>query len=379
MSYFLSYVRGLKDTGNFSILEQFTSPQGHDSLGYLPPKDQVILWTNQSIARGANKIFYFRWRTAPYGQEQNCYGILNRDNKDTEIKKKIEENISKNQSQYSSFANVPFESQACLLYDKDNSRIIKDQFLSRGIFNAPNEYMQVGYDYELTRAFAPYVIFNINADVKSVQQVDLNKYKMISLPLYQMTDSDFVKRLTTWVEQGGALILGWRCGTRDGNNWATNKELPGEFAELAGVMIHDFESLNLTKTKIRLNGIPLFVNGENWADVLEPIFARPIGWYAGRKKEYSGKSCITENKIGKGRVYYIGTSLDSLGIFFLYRKIFKSAGLNPHFYGMGVEVIHRKDTQSGNIEVILNHNSKARMVHGIKIPGFGMKIIPSKG
>jgi beta-galactosidase len=379
MSYFLSYVRGLKDTGNFSILEQFTSPQGHDSLGYLPPKDQVILWTNQSIARGANKIFYFRWRTAPYGQEQNCYGILNRDNKDTEIKKKIEENISKNQSQYSSFANVPFESQACLLYDKDNSRIIKDQFLSRGIFNAPNEYMQVGYDYELTRAFAPYVIFNINADVKSVQQVDLNKYKMISLPLYQMTDSDFVKRLTTWVEQGGALILGWRCGTRDDKNWATDKELPGEFAVLAGVKIHDFESLNLTKTKIRLKGLPLLFNGENWADVLEPDSARPIGWYTVGKKDYFGKPCITENKFGKGRVYYVGTSLDLLGIFFLYRKIYKANEMNPRFYGMGVEMTHRKDTQSGNIDVILNHNPKTRMVAGVIVPGFGMKIIPNKG
>ena len=378
MSYFLSYVRGLKETGNFSILEQFTSIQGHDSLGYLPPKDQVILWTNQSIARGANKIFYFRWRTAPFGQEQNCYGILNYDNKDTGIKKKIQSNISTNQSLYSAFANVPFESQACLLYDKDNSLIIKDQFLSKGIYMAPNEYMQVGYDYELTRAFAPYVIFNINADVKSVQQVDLEKYKMISLPLYQMTDSNFVKRLTTWVEQGGVLILGWRSGTRDEKNWATNKELPGEFAELAGVKIHDFESLNLTKTKIRLKGIPLSFNGEIWADVLEPESAHSLGWYVSRKKDYHSKPCITENKFGKGRVYYVGTSLGPLGIFLLYRKIFRSCGLNPHFYGMGIEVIHRKDVMGRNIDVILNHNPKARMLAGVRVPGFGMKIIHIK-
>jgi len=379
MSYFLTYVRGLKDTSNFSILEQFTSVQGHDSLGYLPPKDQVILWTNQSIARGAKRIFYFRWRTAPFGQEQNCYGILNYDNQDTEIKKKIAANISNNQTQYETFAQVPFESKACLLYDKDNSRIIKEQFLSKGIYVAPNQQMQVGYDYELTRAFAPYVIFNINADVKSVQQVDLNKYKMISLPLYQISDSDFVKRLTTWVGQGGVLILGWRTGTRDEKNWATKKELPGEFTELAGVKIHDFESLNLTKTKIRFKGIPISFHAETWADVLEPDTARPLGWYVARKKDYHGEPCITENNFGKGSVYYIGTSLDPLGIYYFYQKIFRTHDMNPRFYGLGIEVIHRKDTKGKNLDILLNHNPKARIVAGVRVPGYGMKIIPGKG
>ena len=243
---------------------------------------------------------------------------------------------------------------------------------------APNEYMQVGYDYELTRAFAPYVIFNINADVKSVQQVDLERYKMISLPLYQITDPGFVKRLTSWVEQGGVLILGWRSGTRDEKNWATDRILPGEFTELAGVKIHDFESLNLTKTKVRLKGIPFATKGEIWADVLEPETARPLGWYSDRRKDYCGKPCVTENRFGKGKVYYLGTSFDQLGIFFLYRKIFKSSGLSPRFYGTGIEVIHRKDNEGRNTDVILNHNPNSRLVAGVLVPGFAMKIILKK-
>jgi beta-galactosidase len=375
MSYFLSYVRGLKDTGKFAILEQFTSVQGHDGLGYLPPKGQVVLWTNQSIARGANQVFYFRWRTAPFGQEQLCYGILNRDNKDSLIKAKLTENISEHQRDFARFTNQPMRSEACLLYDKDNSRIVKEQFLSRGLVNSPSEYMQVGYDVELTRHFAPYVIFNINADVKSVQSVKLEGYKIVSLPVYQMTDPQFVERIEKWVYAGGTLVLSWRTGTRDQKNWATPQELPGLFTNLAGIKIHEFESLNLTKVGIRLKWLPLTLKGEVWADILEPISAKSLGWYSDHRKAYSGAPCITVNSFGKGTVYYVGTSLDSMGIFSLYRKIFKRAGLNPEFLGLGVEAVHRTTADGKIVQVILNHNPVARWVKGKRIPAFGMRIV----
>ncbi|MDP3177174.1 MAG: beta-galactosidase, partial [Spirochaetaceae bacterium] len=63
----LSFARGLSREP-FTVMEQFSGIQGHGALGYLPPERQAALWTNQAIARGANRIVYFSWRTAPFGQ-----------------------------------------------------------------------------------------------------------------------------------------------------------------------------------------------------------------------------------------------------------------------------------------------------------------------
>lgn len=62
-------------------MEQISGFQGHDLLGYLPAPGQTKLWMKHSIAHGSNAIYFFRYRTARFGQEQLCYGILDHDKK----------------------------------------------------------------------------------------------------------------------------------------------------------------------------------------------------------------------------------------------------------------------------------------------------------
>ena len=74
-----SYVRGLRGAEPFTVMEEMSGFQGHVCLGHLPPERQVALWAVQAVARGANRVVFFRWRTAPYGQEQLCYGLVDGD------------------------------------------------------------------------------------------------------------------------------------------------------------------------------------------------------------------------------------------------------------------------------------------------------------
>ncbi len=369
----LSYIRGMKDREKFSIFEQICGFQGHTCLGYLPPVNQVVQWTNQAIAHGANRIIYFRWRTAKFGQEQLCYGLLDPDNQDTQRKTALQNHILENRPVLQDIAASTMETPACVIYDKDNARILKDQFLSKGIYYAPTDYLQVGYEMEIARHYAPYVLFNITSDVKDTGNIDLQKYSIISLPLYQMVDTTFITELENWVRNGGTLILGWRSGTRDMNNHAVTSILPGQFAEMAGVTVRKFESLNETKVKMRIGLIP--VKGEVWADIVEPVTAKTIAKYSDKNKHYRGASAVTVNQFGKGRVFYMGTSPDETGIFFLYRKIFKQSGLKPKFYGNGVEVIHRKDNEGNIFKVIMNHTGKKYRVGLKRLQPYQMKII----
>lgn len=370
-SYALSYIRGLKKEGRFKVMEQFSGLQGHTTLGHLPPPAQVALWTNQAIARGADSVFYFRWRTAAFGQEQLCYGLRDTDDRETDRERAIVANMANNAAAFGRFARVPMEAEACLVYDRDSARLLREQPLSAGLEMRPTPYMQVGYDVELARAFAPFVLFNVNADVKSVRSVDLGKYKLISLPLYELVDPAFVLRLSAWVNAGGTLVLGWRTGARTIENRNIDLPLPGLFAELAGVRVRAFEALGKGTVGLSLAPPvrPAFMpasvlpsKGEVWADILEPTTARVVARYRSRKKHYGGKPAICVNAVGTGRVWYLGTSPDALTTFLIYRRLLKTAGLPARFLGLGVEAVRRRTNDGSEVEVLMNHGPKRRWV-----------------
>ena len=375
-SFILSFIRGVKQNRPFSVLEQISGFQGHVCLGYRPPEEQMTLWTNQAVAHGANRISYFRWRTAAFGQEQLCYGILDADNVETKRYRAIRNNIESTRDLFNRVAGEPVTSRACLVYDMDNIRVIKRQYLSKGLLFKPAPYIQLGYAMELARHFAPYTLFNINTDVRTPASINLINYRVISLPLYQMADPVFVESVREWVRDGGTLILGWRTGTRDLNNHSVTMELPGLFAEMAGVKVREFEALGESKVKIRMGLIP--AKGEIWADILEPGTAEVLARYTDKKKYYRGRPCITVNHYGNGRVYYLGTSPGELGLFFLYRKIFREAGMKPKFYGKGIEVVRRTTVEGREINIVLNHTPKNKRVLGVRVAPYGTAEAPVK-
>ncbi|HQG40975.1 MAG TPA: beta-galactosidase, partial [Spirochaetales bacterium] len=280
-NYALAYTRGLKSTGNFAIMEQFTGIQGHTKLGYLPPPEQVVLWTNQAVAHGADRLFYFRWRTAPFAQEQLCYGIFDTDNEDTPRSKKIKENIEHTAELFNSFAGNPVSAQACLVYTRDNANLIRQQPLSTGLENWMNSWSSVGFDAELARWYAGFSIFNVEADVKPAEAVTLQNYKLISLPLYELADPAFAQKIDAWVKDGGVLVLGWRAGARTLENWNIDKPLPGIFSEMAGVQVEAFEALGKGSIGVR-RGF-LLGKGEVWAEQLIPYTAEVIARYGGTR------------------------------------------------------------------------------------------------
>lgn len=369
----LSYLKGLKDNKHFTIFEQMSGIQGHSCLGYLPKIEELILWTNKSIIFGADKLFYFRYRTALFGQEQLCYGLLNPDNSETEIFTKLTQNIKVNREIFERISSSSQkESIACLVYDKDNVRLSRYQYQTKALYFKPTEYMQAGYELEFTRWYAPFSLYNISVDVKPYENVELDRYKIISLPLYFMVDEDFYLKLEKWVENGGILILSWRCGIRDKNNKALTEKLPGKFNKICGIEIEKFESLNETNTKIK-SGLLTF-KIEAWADVIETKGAKILAKYSDKKKPYFGKPAITVNNYGKGKVYYFGTSLSPLGLLYFYYKIFKDKKLKPKFYGFGIESIEYIDKTGKEFRAIINNNSKNKKAFGKKIKPYGFSI-----
>jgi len=78
-SYDFDQSRGISKK-NFWIMEQQPGPVNWAHHNPRPEKGMVRLWSWQAFAHGADCVCYFRWRQAPFAQEQMHAGVKRNDN-----------------------------------------------------------------------------------------------------------------------------------------------------------------------------------------------------------------------------------------------------------------------------------------------------------
>ncbi len=66
--------------GRWWVMEQQPGPVNWAPFNTIPLPGMVRLWTWEAFAHGAEAVCYFRWRQAPFGQEQMHTGLLRPDN-----------------------------------------------------------------------------------------------------------------------------------------------------------------------------------------------------------------------------------------------------------------------------------------------------------
>ncbi|EPG74166.1 beta-galactosidase [Leptospira fainei serovar Hurstbridge str. BUT 6] len=366
------YNRGLKNK-SFTVMEQISGFQGHDVLGYLPAPGQTKLWMKQAIAQGAEQIVFFRYRTARYGQEQLCYGILDHDKSLTERYFELQVGISEILPEASDFASEPFPAEVAVLHDIDNARNFKHQPVSTGLKFSPVPFAQVGYDIEMATWFAGLNVLNVNTHFLPAITTNLSRYKVVVLPLYSMVDNRVVEDLRNYVRNGGILVLGYRTGIKDKNGWMLDSQAPGPFRDMAGIRVRKFEAVGNQRVKFRFRILPGTCS--KICEILEPETAEVWAKYTDGNKFYTGKPVITCNRFGKGSVIYIGASLHPISFMLLYRRILRRAGVPFTFYGPNVEKVFRKGKMK-DYEILMNHSRKHSFAGWKLLKPFEVRISP---
>ena len=366
----LQYARGLKNQ-SFTVMEQFSGQQGHTTLGYLPPPGQVALWMLQAITHGANQIFFFRYRTALFGQEQLCYGILDHGKELTHKYHELKSAIEDVSDIVKDFVNEPYPAEVALVTDIDNVRNYKHQPLTDGLRFEPAPFANVGYDVEIGTWYAGTNILNVNTHLIPSDQIVLENYKVIILPLYTMFDEGFIEKLEEYVRNGGILVLGYRAGIKEKNHWMLPKRTPGVFQKMAGLTVEKFEAIGNAKIKVKFR----IFGGKcgKFCELLEPTTAKPIAWYNDSSKFYKGTPAATVNSYYKGKVYYLGTSFEPASLILLFRRILSESKIPFNFLGEKVEKIFRKG-KIFDYEILMNHSNKITWAGMNRLKPFGYKI-----
>ena len=271
----------------------------------IPSSGQVRLWTHQSVARGADGVVYFRWRTCRFGAEEYWHGILDHDGvprrRYAEVKKASEE-IRKIAPFIEGSAVKP-EVAVTLVYDNIWAWDLEVPAGDRSYYGPSS--------WEPTLdCFGALYARNVMVDFVEPTSEDLGRYKVLFVPSLMLLSDGIEKKLRAYVRGGGILIATPRTGAKNWNNNIVEETLPGRLSDVFGSTIKEYtglpggEKVKLETSKAVLGKKAVRECG-NWAEVLAPQEARVAARY--RTGDYKGKPAVTSNSFSEGTAVYVGT------------------------------------------------------------------------
>ncbi|MCK5811867.1 MAG: beta-galactosidase [Clostridiales bacterium] len=341
VSYHHDKMRGYKNQP-FWIMEMCSAQGGWNFMGRTPNPAQIRLWDYQAVAHGANGIVHFRWRTCLFGTEQYWHGVLDHDGVPRDRYKIIKKTCQEFMELEDIIDNTEVLSEVCIVRSFDN------------VWAHDYQWHSPSFDYNqiLSSIHVALTNMHINCDVVDLS-VDLNKYKLIILPAYNITNESEVKKIQEYVKNGGCVVLTFRSGNRDEYNKINGLTLPGYFREMAGIDVINYDALG--QEQIKIKGITGDTTATLWADIIDPKESEVLASYD--SEFYKNTPCITKNIFGEGSVYYVGCHVTTP----IYEKILKTVisdlSIIQHVVTPvdGVETIYRRsDNQEATF--VLNHN-----------------------
>lgn len=364
IAFGLDYIRGLKGQ-NFWITEAIIGAQGHDITGFSPRPNQAKLWAYQSMARGCESLFFFRYRSATKGAEQFCYGVLDSDN----IKRRKfyeTQSFFQDIKHYAKPLKAPIHSDVAIVYDYD----------SLAAFHIQKQNTLLDCESEMKQVHKFFYDRNILTDVIPATR-ELSGYRVLILSQMIITKPEFQKRVIKFVEQGGTVVLTYRDFVKNiDNNLELGKKIPVDFDDFAGVCVAEAESLqNGQECPLTGEGLLTGIQSQGYIfrDMLIPQGAEVLLRY--EDKFYKKFAAVTRNKQKKGFVYYLGCSLEPSVLDQILEMIIEEQDIIPHKSQSGVEVVFR-GTNANRICMLINHNSYEVSYEGQLLAPYQCRIIP---
>ncbi|MCX7696058.1 MAG: beta-galactosidase [Caloramator sp.] len=358
----LDFIRGLKRQ-NFWIVEELMGAQGHTIIGYLPRPNQAKMWAYQAVAHGAQSVLFFRYRTATFGTEEFCLGIIDQDNREGRKYREVKE-FFKDVKEHKELLQSPIKSEIAFLYDYENIWAWKIQPQSTA-FN---------FKEEMLKLYTAFYRHNTHIDVIDAKD-DFSGYKVVVLPVMMIVDEELKSKLEDFVKKGGTVVFTYRTSIKDrNNNLYLGKAMPCNLTELTGIEVEEIESLQ--------EGQFAYADGKfgttKCSVMREMINAKEAEvLYRYQDKFYREKACITLNRFGEGEVYYIGTSADEEILSKIAEEIIVKNDIEYYSTPYGVEVYTRY-LNGKEYMFVMNHTEEEKEAFGIKLMPYDSKIIEVK-
>ena len=284
-SFYSDFYRHLGN-GKVWITEQQPGPVNWANFNQAPADGMVRLWTWMAYAHGVDAVFYFRWRQAPFAQEQFHSALLLSDGTPDQA--------------YHEVAQIARERALLPVGQK------RKQAKVALVLDYPSRWAHDILPQGQTR-FAPKIAFDwyqslaergVDVDVVGPAS-DLTGYALVLIPDLMIENAALAQRL---MEVGAKVVLGARVGSKTLPLKTPDKLAPGAFADLIAMRVLRVESLPPSHKETIAFGDQTFET-TGWRESIEtsePVLATFCGNYR------SGWPAI----VGNDKCRYIGCLLD---------------------------------------------------------------------
>lgn len=214
--------------GDYWVMEQQPGPVNWAPHNPRPAPGMVRLWSWEAFAHGASCVSYFRWRQAPFAQEQMHAGLRRPDNSNASAWPEVE----KVQAELSALGieNYP-KAQAKVAIITDIQALWVTSIQQQG----------AGYDFTKLE-FAYYsALRQLGVDVDFISKdADFDGYKLVVAPCLPILDEAFINRCKN---AKAPFIFGPRSGSKTDEFSIPATLAPGPLQSLLPIKILSVETL----------------------------------------------------------------------------------------------------------------------------------------
>lgn len=320
--------------GRYWIMEQQPGPVNWARYNPAPLDGMVRLWSLEAIAHGAETVNYFRWRQAPFAQEQMHAGLLNPDSKD---------------------AQGIIEAKATRAALDEIGEVTQQQAAVALIFDYPSQWawetqsQGESFDYFqlLFENYRSLRKMGVDVDIISSKDTELDGYKLVLVPGLFTLSSELAKKLEAF---DGTILAGPRFNSKT-EDFQIPVPLP---PQLPGM------ELEITRVGSLRPGIEVALSSGgtaiNWIEDLEtdsqclektaddmPILCRSDNWY------------------------YLGAWLDEDAMMRVFKSFLNELSIETNELAEGIRIRKTKEHI-----FVFNYASEPREFEGQKLPPAGV-------
>lgn len=226
-AYYMDQTRGI-GSGRMWIMEQQPGPVNWAPNNPRPAPGMIRFWTLEAFAHGAECVSYFRWRQAPFAQEQMHAGLLRPDNSRASGWSEIEQAIGEVTTH--AIAAEPNTPAPAAIVTAAEAYWLSDI-----------EKQSAAYDFNTTQLQYYRALRALGIDVDFVSpQTDISGYALVVVPCLPIVEAEFVGRCQ---DSEATFVFGPRCGAKTADFGLPDSLPPGQLQDVLPLRITSVETL----------------------------------------------------------------------------------------------------------------------------------------
>ncbi|KVE40179.1 beta-galactosidase [Burkholderia sp. BDU5] len=335
----------------FWVMEQQPGPVNWAQWNPAPLPGMVRLWSWEAFAHGAGCVSYFRWRQAPFAQEQMHAGLNTPDNAldvGGHEAARVAREIAALRDAAGAGADAKVRAQVALIYDYEATWLFgvhpqgADFHYPRFAFEYYSALRALGFDVDVIPAGAP-----------------LDGYRLIVVPPLPVVPDGFAARLAA---SNAHVVLGPRSGSKTRDLQIPPTLPPGLLASIVPIRVWRVESLRPNVVErvdgALRDGTAFSGFARHWRDLVE---LRDGAHGDVRARFADGHpACIAH-----GRLHYWAALFDEGTTEQLFADVAAEAGLAPAPLGDSVRVSRR-----GGLTYVFNYGDAPHTIDAVPPSAF---------